>query len=214
MKKILLMIFTIFLINYPGNAQENSADNRENLQFGLKIGSNYSNVYDTKGEEFKADPKFGVAAGLFIAIPIGKYIGIQPEILLSQKGFRGTGMILGNSYELTRTTNYLDIPLLFQLKPGRFFTLLAGPQYSYLLSQKDVFANATSSIEQEQEFENDNIRKNTFGFLGGFDINYNHLVVGLRVGWDIFKNNGDGTSTTPRYKNIWYQGTIGYRFYD
>jgi hypothetical protein len=34
----------------------------------------------------------------------------------------------------------------------------------------------------------------------------------LRGSWDLKNNNGDGTSTTPRYKNVWYQATVGYRF--
>jgi hypothetical protein len=80
------------------------------------------------------------------------------------------------------------------------------------MRQKDVFVNGSTSIEQEQVFENDNIRKNTFCFVGGGDINLKHVVLSVRVGWDLIKNNGDGTSDTPRYKNVWYQGTIGYKF--
>lgn len=219
MKKIILLIAVIAFSGIYTYAQDdnielqNRTDFREFLQFGIKGGLNYSNVYDTKGEKFNTDPKFGLATGIFLSIPIGKYLGVQPEILYSQKGFKATGIILSGSYDVVRTTNYIDIPILAQLKPSEFFTLVAGPQYSYLISQKDVFENATSTIEQEQEFENENIRKNTFCFLGGFDINLKHIVLGLRVGWDLFNNNGDGTSTTPRYKNTWYQATLGYRFY-
>ncbi|MCX6270925.1 MAG: porin family protein [Bacteroidetes bacterium] len=213
MKKYLLMSIAIFgLINFC-HAQEYVNDFRDRLQFGLKAGINYSNVYDAKGEEFQAKAKTGLAFGLFTAIPIGKYLGFHPEILFSQKGFKATGKVLGGNYNFTRTTNFIDIPLLFALKPSPYFTLLAGPQYSYLLKQRDVFANATTSIAQEQEFENENIRKNILCFLGGFDVNVNHIVLSARVGWDITNNNGDGTSTTPRYKNMWYQATVGYRFY-
>lgn len=211
MKKITFIIAIAVMANSI-NAQE--TDVRERLLFGLKLGTNYSNVYDAQGEAFNADPKFGLAAGAFVAIPIGKYLGVQPEILFSQKGFQATGTILGGTYKFTRTTNYIDIPLLFSLKASEFITLLAGPQYSYLLSKKDVFANATTSIAQEQEFENDNLRKNMLGFTGGIDITMKHIVLGVRAGWDLQNNNGDGTSTTPRYKNVWYQATIGYRFYN
>ncbi|MFH0918840.1 MAG: porin family protein [Fibrobacterota bacterium] len=197
-----------------GSAQAHGTDSRDTPHFGLKAGVNYSNVYDTKGEAFNADPKFGLAAGVFMAIPIGKYLGIQPEILFSQKGFqaKGTIPILGNTYEFTRTTDYIDVPILFSLKPIAFLTLLVGPQYSFLMKQKDVFTSATLSVEQAQEFKNDNIRTNIFCFLGGVDINLTHVVLGPRVGWDILNNNGDGTSTNPRYKNVWYQAALGYRF--
>lgn len=211
MKKIILVIAVVGLMISNIKAQENGTDYREKAQFGLKAGMNISNVYDSKGEEFRADGKFGLAGGIFGEIPIGKYFGIHPEILFSQKGFQASGKILGSTYTFTRTTNFIDVPLMLTLKPSEFFTIMAGPQYSYLLKQTDVFANATTSIAQEQEFVNENIRKNLFCFTGGFDVNIKHIVVSLRAGWDITNNNGDGTSTTPRYKNVWYQGTIGFR---
>lgn len=196
--------------------QEQSAprtDFRKYLQFGLKGGLNYSNVYNSRGESFDANPNVGFAGGAFVVIPIGQLMGIQPEVLLSQKGFTGTGQILGAPYEFERTTTYLDIPVFFMLKPAGMFTFLAGPQYSYLLKKRDVFTNATSTVAQEQEFENDNVRKNTLALVGGIDINMEHLVIGARAGMDLFRNNGDGTSTTPEYKNAWFQVTLGYRFY-
>lgn len=218
-KSIILMIVAVTAIistsiaqDSPGNIPDNTTDFRNRLMFGLKVGLNFSNVYNTEGEQFDADGKFGFATGAFIAIPIGTFIGLQPEILFSQKGFHATGMILGSTYDFTRTTNYLDIPLLVSVKPTEFISLLAGPQFSYLIKQRDVFTTASTTIEQQQEFVNENIRKNTLCFTGGLDFTLKHMVVGARVGWDVLNNNGDGTSTTPRYKNVWYQGTIGFRF--
>lgn len=215
MKKILIIISLITASTFSVLAQEdsNDMDNREKLQFGLKAGLNYSNVYDAKGEEFNADAKFGFVGGLLVAIPIGKYFGIQPEVLISQKGFSGSGMILYNPYKFSRTTTYLDIPLQFALKPIEFLTILAGPQFSYLLNQRDVFTSSVSSYEQELVFKQDNIRKNIFGAVAGFDINFRHITLGSRVAWDLQSNTGDGSSTTPRYKNVVFQGTVAYKFY-
>ncbi|OFZ01240.1 MAG: hypothetical protein A3K10_03425 [Bacteroidetes bacterium RIFCSPLOWO2_12_FULL_31_6] len=193
-------------------AQETTSENRDKLKIGIKGGLNYANVYDSEGEEFKADPKFGLALGAFLTIPIGTTIGIQPEVVFSQKGFSATGKILGLNYDFKRTTNYIDVPIFLALKPSEFFTILAGPQFSYLLSRKDVFATAITTIEQEQEFENDNIRKNTLGVSVGIDLNFSSLVLGARAAWDLQNNNGDGTSVTPRYKNQWIQATVGFRF--
>ena len=212
MKKIILTSIALALL-VSGSVAQSTADYREKLMFGLKLGLNLSNVYDSEGENFDADAKFGLAAGGFIAIPIGKYIGVQPEILFSQKGFQATGSILGAEYNFTRTNNFIDIPVLFALKPSSMFTIMAGPQYSYLIEQTDVFANGVTTIEQEKEFENDNVRKNILSFSLGAEINLDHIVLGARSCWDVQKNNGDGTATTPRYKNIWYQATIGYRFF-
>jgi hypothetical protein len=212
MKKIILLIAAVTFMAFNINAQDYGADLREQLQYGAKIGLNYSNVYDTQGDQFTADPKLGLAAGGFISIPIGMYLGVQPELLFSQKGFRATGMILGLPYEFKRTTNFIDVPLLIAFKPSSTITILAGPQYSYLIKQKDVYTGGPMNTAQEQEFKNENIRKNILCFLGGIDFNLSNVVLGVRAGWDIQNNNGDGTSTTPRYKNVWYQATLGFRF--
>jgi len=210
MKKILVFVVLAFAAIQNVNAQD-SEDLRERLFFGLKIGANYANVYDSEGEGFDADPKLGFAAGAFLSIPIGSYLGIHPELLLSQRGFRATGVLLGSTYEFTRTTTYLDLPVLIALKPNSTLTLLVGPQYSYLIKRKDVFTNSANSVAQEDEFENDNIRKNILCFVAGGDLNFNNLVLGGRFGWDVTNNNGDGTTTTPRYKNVWLQASLGFR---
>jgi hypothetical protein len=211
MKKTSLIIAAISFIAFGSSAQTSQNDLSNKITFGIKAGANLSNVYDSEGEQFNADAKLGIAAGIFVGIPIGPFFGIQPEVLFSQKGFKGTGSLLGSDYKFTRTTNYIDIPLLIAIKPSPFITILAGPQYSYLLKQKDSFTYSIVSDVQEQTFKNDNIRKNTLGIIGGIDINLSNLVIGARVGWDLTQNNGDGTSTTPRYKNVTYQATVGFR---
>ena len=212
MKKILLTCFSYLAFVSVGNAQDFDMDADAKFTIGAKAGLNLSNVYDTKGDAFNADAKFGFAAGAFATIPFGNFLAFQPEVMISQKGFQATGYLLGSTYSVTRTTTYLDFPLLFAIRPTQFLTFLMGPQYSYLFNQKDVFGSATTSIEQETAFKNDNIRKNTLCFTGGLDINLNKLILSGRMGWDLLANNGSGGSETPRYKNFWYQATIGYRF--
>jgi hypothetical protein len=195
------MAFTINTLN---------AQNTE-INFGVKAGVNYSNVWDSEGQEFEADGKIGFVGGFFTGISLNKYLGLQPEILFSQKGFKGSGVLLGTTYSFSRTTNYIDIPLQIQVKPTTFLTLVAGPQFSFLLSQNDNYTFGSNSVDQEQEFKNENIRKNMLGFVGGGDVYYQNFVFSGRIGFDFKKNNGDGTSFTPRYKNQWLQLTVGYK---
>jgi len=193
-------------------AQTNETDNRERLQAGIKAGINVANVYDSQGEDFDADPKVGFVGGGFLSIPIGRFFGVQPELLYSQKGLTMNGSFLGIDYRVQRTLGYLDIPLYLQFKPVPALTLLFGPQYSFLLHRRDKFSSGSYTNEQQEDFENDNIRKNVFGVATGFDLTINRFVIGARGAWDLQNNNGDGTSSDPRYKNVWFQLTGGFKF--
>jgi hypothetical protein len=186
-------------------------DRRENLEFGIKAGANVSNVWDSRSDDFRADARLGFAGGVFLGIPIGKFIGLQPEFLISQKGFQGSGSLLGTAYSFSRTTSYMDVPLQLQLKPSEFFTFVLGPQFSYLFNQKDVYTFGANSTEQEREFQNENVRKNILGFVAGFDLIYRNAVFSSRLGWDFQTNHGDGNASTPRYKNQWLQFTLGFK---
>lgn len=207
MKKLIVLLLSIV---FTGNFMT-AQDERAQFQLGIKLGTNYANVYDEQGEEFRADGKFGFAGGVFLAIPLGSFAGIQPEVLFSQKGFKATGKLLGSEYGLTRTSNYIDVPIYLTIKPFNGLSLVVGPQFSFLLEQKDVFENSSTSFEQTEIFKNDNLRKNIFGISTGLDLSLGHIVLGGRGGWDLTTNHGDGTSSTPRYKNAWLQATIGFR---
>jgi len=211
MKKIFFTIVALILMANTMNAQKAGSNSSDQIHIGLKAGANYSNIYDSQNDKYNADGKIGFAAGGFVSIPISRYLGIQPEILFSQKGFHATSSILGSDVSLTRTTNYIDLPIFLAVKPSEMLTILFGPQYSYLMNQKDVFTNPITTIDVNQDFNTDNIRKNTLCLVGGVDINLSNIVLGARVGLDMYNNNGDGTTTTPRYKNVWAQATVGFR---
>lgn len=207
MKKIMFAL----IVSIMGGSSMYAQSSSDQLHIGVKAGANYSNMYDSQNKEYSADGKIGFAAGAFVSIPIGTYFGIQPELLFSQKGFKATSSVFGNDVSLTRTTSYIDVPIFLAVKPSEMVTILVGPQYSFLMKQKDVFSSPITDITTIDDFDNDNIRKNTLCLVTGLDINLNSIVVGARVGWDLFNNNGDGTSTTPRYKNVWAQATVGIR---
>lgn len=187
-------------------------DLRERFTFGVKAGANVSNIWDTEAEDFSADPKAGFAGGVFATIPLGRIVALQPEVMFSQKGFKGSGTFMTIPYEMERTANYIDIPLLVAIRPAPFLSIVAGPQIGFQLSQKDKLSVGNLSSEDQQEFENDNWRKNMLGMHLGLDFNIRHFVISPRAAMDFQNNKGDGTSTDPRYKNFLLQLTVGYRF--
>jgi hypothetical protein len=201
MKKTLLILgICMGCLVLESTAQTSDNDSRERITAGLKVGLNHSNVWDEKGQDFRADSKTGFAGGVFVGIPLGKFFGFQPELLLSQKGFKGDGTLLGTSYSFARTTTYIDIPLQLQIKPIRFVTLLIGPQFSHLFKEKNTYTFGSNSTEQEEAFEKIEARKNILGFVGGLDLNINRFVVSGRFGYDFLTNHSDGSSSVPRYK--------------
>jgi hypothetical protein len=205
MNKIILAIMVCSMaINSYGQSDE--------VRIGLKAGLNSSNVFDEAGDHFLADDKIGFVAGGFLKVPLGKYLGFQPEFMFAQKGFVAHGNYGLGYYEFTRTTNFFEIPLLLEVKPSKYFSFLIGPQYCYLMKTSDTYRNSTISVTDEERLSNDNFRKNILAFAMGFDVNLDHIVLSGRAGWDIQKNNGDGSSTNPRYKNNWLQFTVGYLF--
>ncbi len=212
MKKSIFLAVVYLSIAYSATAQTETTDDREQMHIGIKAGINYSNVYDTESKDFTADGKVGFAGGVFLSIPIGKFIGVQPEVQYSQKGFTGKGTILGSAYTFTRSTDYIEVPILFMIKPIAPLALVLGPQFSFLTKRTDTFTNAIFTESQQQEFNNENVRKNILGVVVGADFTFTNILVGVRGTWDIQNNNGDGTSNTPRYKNAVLQATVGLRF--
>ena len=212
MKVVKAIIVGFCLIGSGIIHSQTDVDRRDQLIFGLKAGVNYSNVYDEHGQDFQADGKAGFAGGAFLSIPIGTYLGVQPEVMVSQKGFQGSGSFFTTPYTYSNTTTFIDLPVLVAFKPSPYVTLLAGPQYSFLVNERRNFNSEFYTFEEFQENEIDNVRKNILGFQLGADFNINHVVISPRAGWDFQTNHGDGTSSTPRYKNQWLQLTLGYRF--
>jgi hypothetical protein len=214
MKKLtyIVIICSVSILTMGKMYAQDDMDMRDKVSLGVKIGVNSANLYDTKGDEFDNKAKMGLAFGGFLSIPFGKVIGFQPEVMYSQKGYKGSGSLLVTSYEYTRRTDYIDVPLQLQIKPASMITILVGPQYSFLVHKGLDFKGGGLSVDQQKDIENNNIRKNTLGAVVGLDVNISHLVIGGRVAWDLQDNNGDGTSTEPRYKNVVAQLTLGVRF--
>jgi hypothetical protein len=191
----------------------NTLNNDSPFHFGIKIGTNYSGVYDSEGEDFDPRAKFGFAGGFFATLPVTVGVAIQPEVLFSQKGFIATGTLYDRSYKVKRITNFIDVPVFFVLRPFPALSLLVGPQYSYLINQKNEFYNATTTIQQELAFDDEEaMRRSNMAFVIGADLNRKRLVLSGRIGWDLLQNSSATEVTTPQYKNWWGQLTLGYRF--
>jgi hypothetical protein len=182
------------------------------VQLGIKAGINRGNIYDEHNPTFSANGKTGYVAGAFVSIPFGAFLGLQPEVLWSQKGFVASGTTDdGNPYTFTRTLNYIDVPIQLQVKPIKLITIVAGPNFAFLTKRSDSFKSSNITSSEIEEIKHDDVRNYTLGVQGGVDVHLLGLLVAGRVGWDLQNSNLHST-TLPNYKNAWVQGTVGFRF--
>ncbi|MEX2573342.1 MAG: outer membrane beta-barrel protein [Balneolaceae bacterium] len=210
---LIAAILTSILLTDTLKAQYAEPDTRDHHKFGIKAGINVANVWGDQDREFLAGSIIGFAGGFFFGIPVGRYLGVQPELQVSQKGYERSGDFSETEYSFSNTATYIDVPLQLQIKPVPQLTLLAGPHYSFLVHQKDnyVFADEIPA-EAREDLSDREMRDNLIGFTTGLDMHFQQIVISAKAGWDFSSNESDGPTEDPRYKNQWLQFTIGLKF--
>ena len=116
MKKFFL-VAAITVVGFAANAQ---------VTFGVKAGLNISSW--TGDDADGASSLTGFNAGGLVNIPISSMFSVQPEVTYSGEGVKFDG----GKY----TTNYINIPVLFQYNNPSGFFAHVGPQIGILASAK------------------------------------------------------------------------------
>jgi hypothetical protein len=213
MKKLFVSVAAICISVIAAQAQETTVktEKTNEVHFGIRGGVNVANIIKTDDNNFSTDMKLGFNAAVFLEIPIVNGFSVQPEFQYSQKGYKTSGSYLTQPYEYSVTTNYLEVPLLAKINPTKEFSILIGPQFSFLTSSKYNFKSGGTSYQDIVEEGNDDLRKNILGGVIGVEFNASHIVLGARYNLDFQQNESNGSSTTPTYKNQVIQFTIGLR---
>ena len=121
MKKIIIIPFILFTGGFVS---------AQTFQLGPKAGVNISNF---ASGNYNNNTLVGFHLGGFLNFGLGKSFAIQPEVLFSTQGSK-IDDVNSNIKELK--TNYLNIPVLAQIRmPGGFY-LETGPQAGILLTAK------------------------------------------------------------------------------
>jgi hypothetical protein len=185
MKKLALVL-TVFTASIFGvNAQ---------VQFGVKAGANFSTFTSADG----AKTRVGFNAGALVKIPLVEALSLQPEVVYSQQGAKGTE----SGTDFTQTADYINIPVLakYSLPVGVFFE--TGPQIGFLMSAK-VKAGGQS------ESDKDSFKSTDFSWAigAGYVIPDVNLGVDVRYNLGLSKIAEGGTS-----KNGVFQVGVFYLF--
>jgi hypothetical protein len=206
MKKIIILAIGLFI---TGVANAQSTDKA--IRLGVKAGVNYSNIIKDDGNnDFKTDYLVGYHAGITLDIPLLPNLAFTPEALYSTKGYKSSSTF----GDFTQTTHFIDIPILASIKLAEGLNVVAGPQVSFLLSTNNKFENGFGTAEQQiVEDDADRFKKSLVGGVIGFRYDFSNKVgINGRYALDFQKNNENGSTQTPEYKNQVFQLGLGIKF--
>ncbi len=211
----------------------------QNFSWGVKSGLIYGTPYTKPEKGSSGTLGLGPHIGIFAEFKFNDKLSFQPQIIYSRKNGTYKTLISGDTIykqiimsdtfyiptyykgnvEGKFTNNYLDFPLLAKYKLKNNFSLLFGPQVSYLLKggnkgNADVEVGENYSKIYDEPFDiSDKINRWDYSIVIGnnyetknrinFDVNFSF---GLR---SIFINNYEINGTV---RNIYLSGSIGYRF--
>lgn len=214
MKKVGLFAYLVIalLLGSQSVFADEPRQNEPSLYIGLKAGATLSNIADSKNDKFVSDPRLGYTLGAFVKIHLVDFIGLQPEVLFSQRVLRSSGSYTQIDFTYMRSVNFLDIPIFVTYTPKNHFTFLAGPQFSTIKHQHYKFNNEFEDVNKEKVIKNTTIRKNTLGIAAGVDYNVSNIIVGARVGRDLIHDDGNTDKLNLFLRYLWVQATIGYQF--
>ena len=136
-----------------------AAANAQTWHFGPKLDVNYSTI---KGNGVKNKFSLGFQAGGFAEYNFNKHWAIQPELLYSWSAYKKDADFLTyyNNYGRTGAGEKINlatisVPLLVRYNLNKTISVLAGPQYSYLIyDDEDLLKN------DRQAFKNSEISAN------------------------------------------------------
>ena len=164
---------------------------------GIVAGGNYSYLKtsdEITGITYDWKWKFGPAGGVYLNIPFGNTVSLQPSLLYSQMGAMYYITDNTGTQKWTQNLGYLSVPVPLKINAGNSVAFLVGPQVDFLVgaSVKDA---SGSKVKNENDFDQVDIAG-----TGGIQIMPN-APVSLTVRYmHGFKNLMNNTST-PTFPN-------------
>ncbi|MCB2378576.1 PorT family protein [Hymenobacter sp. BT635] len=202
----------------------------QGVQFGLRAGVNVSDwsgdavqsVMDLAGYTNGAvtkEMKPGFHAGVYATIPLGPGFAVEPGVSYSEKGAKLVGTLPWEQFDFlnarvtaTSRMSYIDVPVLFKgyLTPG--FYLFAGPQASFLVSNKvRVEAGALGFNAFSTDFDvKEQFRPVDFAVVGGLGYQFGNGL-GLSAGYDFGLSSLDKNNNFDAQNRV-IKASLNYSF--
>lgn len=212
------------------NKQSAYNSNPSQVRFGIKAGLNLADwqgetvqsmqdLMDMSGGYVSKEMRPGFHVGTYVSIPVAPGFEIEPGLQYSQKGTVLKGKIpleqfdfLNANVTLTNKAEYLDLPILAKVYVGEGFHIFAGPQVSYLLSNKvsaEAGAFGFKALNQEWDM-NSGFRDFDVALTGGLGYRFANGF-NLSAGYDYGLNSIDSNGSFDTYNHV-IKASVGFTF--
>ena len=202
MKKVLLIVVVTLLGLGNANAQE--------VKLGAKLGLNLSSLRS----DMDFDSKIGFNLGVFAEINLSDKLIFQPELLYSTQGASLEQSFDSNSFKITNSVDYLNIPLTLKYGVTDKLFLEFGPQLGFLLSGESKYeetygGETTSETEDIKEFTN------SIDFGLNFGVSFNiaeNIMIAARYNLGLSNIVDEEDRDDEKLQNSVFSLSLGYRF--
>ena len=186
----------------------------QTVDWGIKGGVIFADVPNASAlfeDEGAVDLGYrvGFTAGGFVGIGLNSAVAIQPEVLFSQKGFKGKGEDPFDNVKFEFQVDYIDVPVLIRVGPssGRGFQVLAGPSFNF-----NIRAKGAAEGEPDEDLKDD-IEPFEFGLVVGAGFYGSVLIVEGRY-QEGLTNVAKSTfiDDDESYRNRSFAALVGIRF--
>jgi Outer membrane protein beta-barrel domain len=212
------------------NKQSTYNNNPNQLRFGIRAGVNLA---DWEGETMQSvqdlidmsngyasrEMRTGFHVGTYLSIPVAPGFEIEPGLQYSQKGMVLRGRVPLEQFDfvnanvtLTNKAEYLDLPVLAKVYVGEGFHIFAGPQVSYLLSNKvsaEAGAFGFKALNQEWDMKN-GFREVDVAVTGGLGYKF-ASGFNISAGYDYGLSSIDSNNNFDTFNRV-IKASVGFTF--
>ncbi|WP_114777404.1 porin family protein [Botryobacter ruber] len=208
MKKAILLLFILMSPVLAANAQV--------LRVGAKAGGGVTNATGDDIPSRRVNTNASLHAGFLLNYDFVSAVAVQPELLFVKKGFTYDGYEVSDTESFSGDVrlNYLELPVMVQLRKGALF-VEAGPYIAYLLSvgsdvnriDRSTAGSTDPVVLGQQHYDRSNFNSFDYGYgIGAGILLTNGFLLSARHTGGFRTFSADGLTQ----KNQVWQISVGY----
>ena len=200
--RVVIMLLTIGVPVLPGVAAA------QGLAYGAKGGVTLATVSEDSDVESEWGYRVGLAAGGYVALPLGSRLAIQAEGLFNQKGARADVDDLVTTLKL----DYIEVPVLLKYAVtrggARSIHIFGGPSIAFKVRSRATASFGDTTIDTD---EDENIENLDFGVAAGAGVDFGKWSIDGRYTFglsSLVKSDADEAELRSRAISV----LVGVRF--